>query len=94
MSPTDLLVIAGVLKNTVDSSEETKVVRKVTDVFLHEEFNYETAINDIAILKVGTIFKYEKQIIYTPLYRKHTCYCSRTLLVQQRERLLMSVAGD
>jgi len=65
--PTDLKVVAGVLNNTVESSEETKVVREVTKLNVHEEFNYSTLINDIAILKVGIIFKYEKQLLYTPL---------------------------
>jgi secreted trypsin-like serine protease len=53
-------VVAGVLNNIVESSEETKVVRKVTKVYVHEEFNYDTLINDIAILKVGIICKHEK----------------------------------
>jgi hypothetical protein len=56
ISPTDLLVIAGVLKNTVDSSEETKVLRNVTEVLIHEEYVDEPVNNDIAILKVGIIF--------------------------------------
>ena len=60
-------MVAGVLNNTVESSEETKVVREVTELYVHEEFNYSTLINDIAILKVGIIFKYEKQILYIPL---------------------------
>jgi secreted trypsin-like serine protease len=60
ISTTDLLVVAGVLKNTVESSEETKVVREVTEVYVHEEFKYDTLINDIAILKVGIICKHEK----------------------------------
>ena len=63
-SPSDLQVVAGVLNNTVESSEETKVVREVTDVIIHEEFNDYTLINDIAILKVGIIFKYKKEIFY------------------------------
>ena len=77
-------MVAGVLNNTVESSEETKVVREVTEIFVHEEFNDITLINDIAILKVGIIFKYEKQIFYITLVRKHICYSNRTLLVQQR----------
>ena len=60
-------MVAGVLNNTVESSEETKVVREVTKLNVHEEFNDFTLINDIAILKVGIIFKYEKQLFYTPL---------------------------
>ena len=59
-SPSDLQVVAGVLNNTVESSEETKVVREVTEIFLHEEYTDATLINDIAILKVGINFKYEK----------------------------------
>jgi hypothetical protein len=80
ISSTDLQVIAGVLNNTVESLEETKVVREVTDVFIHEEFDEATLINDIAILKVGIIFKHEKQIFYIPSDRKHTFYCNQTLL--------------
>jgi len=60
-------VVAGVLNNTVEPSEETKVVWEVTELYLHEELNYSSLINDIAILKVGIIFKYEKQILYIPL---------------------------
>ena len=87
-------MVAGVLNNSAESSEETKVVRVVTDMYVHEEFDYDTLINDIALLKVGIVCKYEKQIFYTLLDRKHTCYCNRTLLVQQRERLLTSFAGS
>ena len=60
-NPTDLQVVAGILNNTVESSEETKVVRWVTQVIVHEEFNNFTLINDIAILKVGIFFKYENK---------------------------------
>ena len=60
-------MVAGVLNNTVESSEETKVVREVTELYVHEEFNYSTSINDIAILKVGKIFKYNKQLFYISL---------------------------
>jgi len=60
LSPTVLRVFAGVLNNTVDSSEETKVVRDVTEVYVHEEFKKSNLINDIAILKVRIIYKYEK----------------------------------
>jgi len=38
-SPVDLVVFAGVLNNTVESSEGTKVVREVTEVFLHEQYD-------------------------------------------------------
>jgi hypothetical protein len=80
-SPTDLKVVAGVLINRIVSSEETMVVRKVIEMYIHEEFNDDTLINDIAILKVGIICMYEKQIFYIPLDRTHLCYCKRTLLV-------------
>jgi len=50
-------VFAGVLNNTVESSEDTKVVHDVTDVFRHEEYDHDNLINDIAIIKVGLIFK-------------------------------------
>jgi len=93
-SPSDLRVVAGSLNNTAESSEETKVFRDVTEFYVHEEFDDFTLINDIAILKVGIFFKYEKQIFYILLDRKHTCYCNRTLLGQQRERLLASVPGS
>ena len=57
ISATDLKVVAGVLENTVDSSEETKVVLDVTELYIHEQFNDSTYINDIAIIKVGITFK-------------------------------------
>jgi hypothetical protein len=57
-------VFAGVLNNTVGASEDTKVVRKVTEVFLHEGFDYITLINDIAIIKVSIKFKYVKQTLH------------------------------
>jgi hypothetical protein len=53
--PADLVIFAGVLNNTQKSSEDTKVVRQVTEVFLHEGFDYDTLINDIAILKVRNV---------------------------------------
>ena len=63
LTAADLIVFAGVLNNTVGSSEDTKVVRQVTEIFLHEEFDYGTyrIINDIAIIKVGIIFKYKSK---------------------------------
>jgi secreted trypsin-like serine protease len=62
LSPASLVVFAGVLNNTVESSEDTKVVREVTEFFLHEKYDNGTLSNDIAILKVGLISSYEKQI--------------------------------
>jgi len=62
LSPAYLLVFAGVLKSTVESSEDTKLVHEVTDVFLHEEYGDGSLVNDIANLKVGLIFKYKKQM--------------------------------
>ena len=53
----DLKVVAGVLDIAVDSSEETKVVRDVAELYVHEQFNDVTYINDIAIIKVGITFK-------------------------------------
>ena len=52
------------LNNTAESCEATKVVQEVKMVFLHEEFGRVSSIyvNDIAIIKVGSLFKYEKQI--------------------------------
>jgi len=61
LSPAYLLVFAGLLKSTVESSKDTKLVREVTDVFLHKEYDDGSLINDIANLKVGLIFKYKKQ---------------------------------
>jgi hypothetical protein len=60
LSPASLVVFAGVLNNTVKSSEDTKVVREVTEIFIHEEYDDETLRNDIAILKVILISMYEK----------------------------------
>ena len=67
----DLVVFAGVLNNSVASSEDTKVVREVTEVFLHEEYDDSSSSNDIAILKVGLISMYEKQIFYILVDRKY-----------------------
>jgi len=53
-------VVAGVLDISENSSEETKVVREVTEVYVHEEFDYDTRRHDIAILKVRITIKYEK----------------------------------
>ena len=63
------------LINTVESPEDIKVVRDVTDVFLHEEFDHdhETSINHIAIIKVGLIFKYENQLFYILVDMKYMC---------------------
>jgi hypothetical protein len=58
--PAYLEVYAGVLNNTMKSSEDTKVVREVTEVFLHEEYDNDCLINDIAIIKVGIISICEK----------------------------------
>ena len=66
-------MFAGVLNNTVESSEDTKVVRNVTDLFLHKEYDHDTSINDIAIIKVGLIFKYEKQTFYNLVDMKYMC---------------------
>jgi len=66
-------VFAGVLNNTVESSEVTKVVRDFTGVFLHEEYDHGTLIHDIANIKVGLLFKYEKQIFYFLVDMKYMC---------------------
>jgi len=55
------MVFVGVLNNTAGSSEDNKVVRQVTEVFLHEEFDYGSLVNDIAIIKVGNVFKYKSK---------------------------------
>ena len=75
LSPAYLLVFAGVLKSTVKSSKDTKLVREVTDVFLHEEYDDGSLINDIANLKVGLIFKYKKQMFYILVVRKYIYIC-------------------
>ena len=59
-SVSDLRVVAGVLDISENSSEETKVVREVTEVYVHEESNDVTRRHDIAILKVRITIKYEK----------------------------------
>ena len=73
LSPANLVVFAGVLNNTVESSEDTKVVREVTEVFLHEEYDDYTLSNDVAIIKVGLFSIYKKQIFYILVGRKHVC---------------------
>jgi hypothetical protein len=57
-------VYAGALNNSWQAAEENRVVRQVTEVFLHEEFDIDTYINDIAILKVAIICKWDIQIFY------------------------------
>jgi secreted trypsin-like serine protease len=54
----NLEVYAGVLNNKVESTEDNKVVRKVTEVFLHEKYKHGTYSNDIAIIKVGLLSMY------------------------------------
>ena len=61
-------MFAGVLKSTVESSKDTKLVREFTDVFLHDDG---TLINVIANLNVGLIFKYKKQMFYILVARKY-----------------------
>jgi len=90
LSPTNLLVLAGVLNNTVESLEDTKVVREVTDVFLHEEFDYESFTNDIAIIRVRLHFKYEKQIFYILVGREHICYKVQSEIIIQIKQLKSS----
>ena len=63
-SPLELVVFAGVLNNTVESSEGTKEVREVTEIFLHEQYDDKTLSNDIAIIKGGLLLKYETLIFY------------------------------
>jgi len=73
LSPVHLLVVdfVGVMKNIVESTEDTKVFREVTEVFLHEEYDGDTLSNDIAIIKIGLLSMYEKQIFYILVDRKH-----------------------
>ena len=56
-SPTDLrvVVVVGVL-NTVESSEENKVFRDVTEMFVHEKYKSGSKHDDIALLNVGINF--------------------------------------
>ena len=72
-SPVDLVVFAGVLNNTVESSEGTKEVREVTEIFLHEQYDDKTLSNDIAIIKGGLLLKYETLIFYILVDRKQMC---------------------
>jgi len=53
-SAIDLQVVAGVLN--IESSEENKVVREVTEVFVHEKYKRDSKVDDIALLKVGINF--------------------------------------
>ena len=50
----DLQVVAGVLN--IESSEETKVVLEVTEMFVHEKYKRRSKVGDIALLKVGINF--------------------------------------
>jgi len=69
-SPADLQMVAGVLNNTIESSEETKVVRNVTEVFVHEEYKYGSYINDIALLKVSPGFPTDNPAVHSIPLRK------------------------
>jgi len=73
LPPAYLEVFAGVLDNTVESSEATKVVREVIEIFLHEKYESkgDISINDIAIIKVGLLSIHEKQIFYILVDWKH-----------------------
>jgi secreted trypsin-like serine protease len=71
LSAAELVILAGVLNNTLESTEDTKVVREVTDVFVHEEYDEDTLTNDIAILKVR-IFRHRMHIFCILLHRRHT----------------------
>ena len=73
LSPAYLEVFAGVLDHTMESSEDTRMVRGVTEIFLHEEYEHYTYNNDIAIINVGLLFKYETLIFYTLVNKKHMC---------------------
>jgi len=42
--------------NTVESSEENKLFREVTEIFFHEEYKYGSKLDDIALLKLGMKF--------------------------------------
>jgi hypothetical protein len=66
-------VFAGVLNNTVESSEDTKVVREVTEVFVHGKYDFYTLSNDIAIIKVGLLSMYETKMFFILVDRKHIC---------------------
>ena len=57
----DLQVYAGVQNNKTESREDTKVVREFTKVFLYEKFDNESLVNDRAIVKLGSIFKYVRK---------------------------------
>ena len=63
--PAYLVVLAGVLNNTVESSEESKVVRKVTEVYLHEKTTHDTYSNDIAIIKVRLFSVFKKNTLHS-----------------------------
>jgi hypothetical protein len=51
-SPEDIQVVAGIVINPQKSSEDTKVIREIKEWFVHEEYDDDTLVNDIAIIKV------------------------------------------
>jgi secreted trypsin-like serine protease len=65
LSPAELLVFAGVLNNTKESSEDTKVVRQVTKILLHEGFVRKPLSNDIAVLKVGIFLSIKSKYFHS-----------------------------
>ncbi|KAJ9586350.1 hypothetical protein L9F63_020005 [Diploptera punctata] len=68
----EFLIFAGVINNTWQSEEPTKVLRNVSAVHIHEDFNLETYFNDIAILTVTEDFPTDNHAISTiPLAEEH-----------------------
>ncbi|PSN43706.1 hypothetical protein C0J52_18632 [Blattella germanica] len=49
-------IFAGVLNKTWQAEEETKVVRDVSNIYKHPDFDYDTYFNDIAIIRVSEVF--------------------------------------
>ncbi|XP_021925295.1 trypsin-1-like [Zootermopsis nevadensis] len=79
----ELIVYSGVLNNTWQSPEASKVVQRVTHAFLHEGFDYEKYHNDIAILKVSPGFPKDNPEVSTIPLREDIA----------PEALLCSVSG-
>ncbi|GFG30452.1 hypothetical protein Cfor_06735 [Coptotermes formosanus] len=75
LSAAELVILAGVLNNTLESTEDTKVVREVTDVFVHEEYDEDTLTNDIAVLKVSPAFPTDNPAVRPIRLRQDVATC-------------------
>jgi len=75
LSPSYLVMFAGVLKKTVESSEDTKFVREFTEIFPHEEYDDDILNKDSSIIKTGLLVMYK--ILHFVVGNLYVIKCSR-----------------